>query len=74
MGFLKPKLEHYKIKSSKFFIFLKNEWTHHSLIAALGHNIHNNSIFPSLKETIKREKFRKLRFHCFVFIHRFLYS
>ena len=56
MGFLKPKLEHYKIKSSKFFIFLKNEWTHHSLIAALGHNIHNNSIFPIPQGNYRKRK------------------
>lgn len=59
MGFLKPKLEHYKIKSSKFFIFLKNEWTHHSLIAALGHNIHNNSIFPIPQGNYKKRKIQK---------------
>ena len=44
MGFPKPKLKH-KLRVVVLYL-LKNGWTYHSLIAALGHNTHNNSILP----------------------------
>ena len=45
MGFPKPKLKH-KLRVVVLIYLLKNGWTYHSLIAALGHNTHNNSILP----------------------------